>query len=899
MKKAFCLLIVLFFAFQPLTGTMSKTAPVNTNIISTKAVKSLTGYKICIDSGHGGSDAGAVGYDGSGYPNEEDFNLDMGLRLRDLLQAEEMNIYMTRTTDTDVSLQARCDIANNNNVDIFVSIHCNSVATETVQGTETYYWAENATLYSADGKKLANNLQTELIAHLGRPNRGIKGDKPSLGYHLYVLNNTNMPACLVEACFISNKTEFELMNTTTFKQEAAHAMYHGICAYFGVTPKTNISEMRALWAARWDITNATKIDNLIMICKSSNLNTIFFQVRGEGYALYNSTIDPKYPSVPTDFDPLAYVIEKAHQNSLEVHAWINFYNSGRSGVTYPSNHVLTQHPDWVAIDKYGNLSQGDAIYLCPGRIEVQKYLYNISLEICKNYSVDGIHYDHIRYQNSSFCYCSECKEKFKAEYGYYPIEGNANWSNWRRVQVTNLVKQIYLDAKTVRKNVKIGAAVWGIYSDGYTDYFQDSHDWCYKGMVDYIAPMTYYTDNNLFNTSLQNHITASYGKHIYAGIGVYKFVTNNDPLGMNNQIRYARVLGANGTVVFSYASLRDNPSFVGALNGTVAQDNSSIGTGVQLFVTSSHRAQRFIPQQPVLTRIDLPINSTVYTATATVTIREDNTSVTPSVPQSGTVLLSKKVPLTATSGVTWVTISCDNISVLPEKTYWICISWDGTNAISWYGSSSYDSDPAYSSDGGITWATSTWNGVYGYKTYTKFDGPFNTTASIPSISEATAIMEFSEGWNFVSFPLTLHYVKAGDMANAVPNCTHIAKWNVTSQSFLIFSKTDSQNSNFTLNITESYLLYLTAKTSFKINGTIILNQNKNMIVGWNIIGWFNTSISVTVLSKNVSDCKAVAYWDGLLGRFIVHPINTDISDFVVERGMSVFVYVSTPSTWAY
>ena len=91
--------------------------------------------KICVDPGHGGRDPGAVGP--TDY-EEADANLDIGLRLRDLLVNDGATVYMTRTTDVYVSLADRVAIANNNNVDTFLSIHCNAYD-GTVQGTETYY----------------------------------------------------------------------------------------------------------------------------------------------------------------------------------------------------------------------------------------------------------------------------------------------------------------------------------------------------------------------------------------------------------------------------------------------------------------------------------------------------------------------------------------------------------------------------------------------------------------------------------------------------------------------------------------------------------------------------------------------------------------------------------------
>lgn len=195
----------------------------------------LAGKIIAIDPGHGGSDVGAEGIDGASFPNEEDFNLDIGLRLKKLLVSAGATVIMTRETDTDVTLQERCDIANNNNSDIFVSIHMNS-ATESAHGTETFYWAEDDVTYSVDGKRLAQHVQNRTTEYLGTYDRGARGDKPYFGYHLYVLDNTNMPAVLNEMCFISNQSDFDMISQEDNRTKGAFSLYHGICDYFDVSP---------------------------------------------------------------------------------------------------------------------------------------------------------------------------------------------------------------------------------------------------------------------------------------------------------------------------------------------------------------------------------------------------------------------------------------------------------------------------------------------------------------------------------------------------------------------------------------------------------------------------------------------------------------------------------------
>ncbi len=138
----------------------------------------LVGRIICIDAGHGGTDTGTTGLDGPGYPEEKDHNLDMALYLKTLLLEKGATVVMTRETDVTVSLADRCTIANTASADIFLSIHCNAIASATTQGTETFYWGVDAGTYSINGSRLAENVNEEQVDHLGSNDRGAKWISP-------------------------------------------------------------------------------------------------------------------------------------------------------------------------------------------------------------------------------------------------------------------------------------------------------------------------------------------------------------------------------------------------------------------------------------------------------------------------------------------------------------------------------------------------------------------------------------------------------------------------------------------------------------------------------------------------------------------------------------------------
>ena len=198
------------------------------------AINGITGLKgrvIVIDPGHGGSDSGAIGPTGV---MEKSITLRVGNELRRLLTQEGAAVYMTRSTDKEVSpkrskatdieeLQARCDVANQKNADIFVSIHMDSFTNAAAKGTTGYYYS----LGNKRSRILADKIRAGVIDQLGTQSRGTQSS------NFYVVKHTDMPATLVELAFISNKNEEQLMNSEDGIKKAAQGIADGIADYFG------------------------------------------------------------------------------------------------------------------------------------------------------------------------------------------------------------------------------------------------------------------------------------------------------------------------------------------------------------------------------------------------------------------------------------------------------------------------------------------------------------------------------------------------------------------------------------------------------------------------------------------------------------------------------------------
>ncbi|PJB22038.1 MAG: hypothetical protein CO114_02150 [Euryarchaeota archaeon CG_4_9_14_3_um_filter_38_12] len=196
----------------------------------------------------------------------------------------------------------------------------------------------------------------------------------------------------------------------------------------------------------------------------------------------------------------------------------------------------------------------------------------------------------------------------------------------------------------------------------------------------------------------------------------------------------------------------------------------------------------------------------------------------------------------------------------------------------------------------------------GFVTYYKNKGDINnvTDLSVPlnvqlvgqEESVSTYTFEFYEGWNYITLPLNnTSYKRAEDLANAIENCTAIAKWNTSSSSFEVHYKgTDAHN--FTIDDSVGYLIYVNSTSGLTITGEPISSITMKLKAGWNSIGWFNSSSTdAESLSKNITNCTSIACWNNSLGRFIIHPKDTGISNFEIKKGDGCLVYLLSDEEW--
>ena len=172
---------------------------------------------IVIDAGHGDEDPGSS----ISNVDEKDLNLQIALKLKSALEEEGYEVMMTRSDDTYLTLTERAEFANEVEADLFISIHQNSyIDDSTVSGIEVYY---NESTKTESDEVLAQFIQTELVETTGARDRGIRAYD-----ELVVTRKTEMPACLVELGYMTNKSELSLLQSDAYPYKLVPGMVNGI-----------------------------------------------------------------------------------------------------------------------------------------------------------------------------------------------------------------------------------------------------------------------------------------------------------------------------------------------------------------------------------------------------------------------------------------------------------------------------------------------------------------------------------------------------------------------------------------------------------------------------------------------------------------------------------------------
>lgn len=186
-------------------------------------------YCIAIDDGHGMETAGkrTPPFSDGSVMRENEYNAAVAQFLEGMLRRCGFQVLMVSPEKEDTPLSVRVKRANDAKADAYVSIHANAAGNgwNQANGIESWVYSKS----NAKGKAFAGAVHRALVAVVGRKDRSVKESDM-----LYVLNQTKMPAVLVEGGFMTNLEEANLLRTTTYRKLCAEGICKGICTFFGV-----------------------------------------------------------------------------------------------------------------------------------------------------------------------------------------------------------------------------------------------------------------------------------------------------------------------------------------------------------------------------------------------------------------------------------------------------------------------------------------------------------------------------------------------------------------------------------------------------------------------------------------------------------------------------------------
>nr|WP_310606287.1 glycoside hydrolase family 10 protein [Buttiauxella brennerae] len=249
-----------------------------------------------------------------------------------------------------------------------------------------------------------------------------------------------------------------------------------------------------------------KLDKL----KELGINTVFFQIKPDGTALWPSKILP-WSDVLTGkigedpgYDPLQFMLDEAHKRGIKVHAWLNPYrvstNTKPSTVAELNNTLSNQPPSVFVLHRDWIRTSGDRYVLDPGIPEVRDWVTSIVAEVVTRYPVDGVQFDDYFYTESPGFTLND-NQSFKK----YGAEFNSK-ADWRRHNTQLLIEQVSRTVKQLKPNVEFGVSPAGVWRNrsfdpngsdtrgaaAYDESFADTRRWVQQGLLDYIAPQLYW-----------------------------------------------------------------------------------------------------------------------------------------------------------------------------------------------------------------------------------------------------------------------------------------------------------------------------------------------------------------------------------------------------------------------
>jgi uncharacterized lipoprotein YddW (UPF0748 family) len=322
------------------------------------------------------------------------------------------------------------------------------------------------------------------------------------------------------------------------------------------------------------LSSRDEIFKLVDYAKKSRIEILYVQVYRANKAWFASEYadDSPYADCVDSVgeDPLYLLINRAHEKGIKVYAWLNLLslsaNKNAPMLKKYGNSILTRNlkekkrqEDYKIDNQY---------FLEPGDLRVRAELVNIVDEVLNGYpGLDGILFDYIRYpdKDPAYGYTPMNVRRFKKMTGEKTVvEASAAWKDWKRMQVTGLLKRLVKECRGLRPDIRVEATGCAPYSRAYLEAFQDWPSWLESRLVDSVTVMTYAKTPLEFEKMVLDakKRVKDFSKTNIA-VGAYEL--GKSPEIFTEQLRICKEAGPYACAILHYGSLRENPAIGGLL----------------------------------------------------------------------------------------------------------------------------------------------------------------------------------------------------------------------------------------------------------------------------------------------------------------------------------------------
>jgi len=316
-------------------------------------------------------------------------------------------------------------------------------------------------------------------------------------------------------------------------------------------------EFRAFWCHSAFGVPGLSWDEAIHKLADNGFTAILPNMLSAGVAYYPSKVLPVSGKLAERGDQISQCLAACRKYGVELHVWKLDWNLNGAPREFVEQ-MRAQHR--LQLSDKGK----EENWLCPSQPENQQLEIDAWLEVVRNYDVDGIHFDYIRYPGSQYCFCDGCKERFQRAKGVavrtWPEDvlpggpWHQAWLDWRRENINTVVKTVSQRARALKPRLKISAAVFRYWNVNRDDVGQDWKLWCDQGWLDFVCPMDYTPSKLRFENMVSQQVAWAGKVPCYPGLGASASSSRFGADRAIEEIAVTRRYHTGGFVIFNYGA---------------------------------------------------------------------------------------------------------------------------------------------------------------------------------------------------------------------------------------------------------------------------------------------------------------------------------------------------------